>query len=99
MRGFTRLVWRDHDVVVADAAEVDARRLQLADVIVYPPRPTLSAAAALAAETLDELVGCTLVIVGVTGRGWLVRGRRGGYLLVSLNRASRSSALGSPHSE
>ena len=100
MRGFTRMIWRDHTFLLADAAEVTGRRLQLADVIIHPARPTIAAATELAIRTLAELTGCVLVVVGVEGQGWLVR-RRGvdGYVLVPPNRAARSAALGSPQSE
>jgi hypothetical protein len=100
MRGFSRLVWRDHTFLLANAAEVTGRRLQLADVIIHPVRTTVAAATELAIRTLAELTGCVLVIVGVEGHGWLVQARGAdNYVLVPPNRAARSFALGSAQSE
>jgi hypothetical protein len=58
--------------VVAHAGVVDNRVLRLADVIVHPPQPTVIAAVSLAARTMRDLTGCTVVVVAIESYGLLV---------------------------
>jgi hypothetical protein len=62
------------ELVLAITDDLDDGRLQLADVVVLHPRPTVLSAALAAAVTLYRLPGCLLVAVGVETGGCLLCG-------------------------
>jgi hypothetical protein len=70
-----------------------ARWQQLVDVLVIPSAPTSQTAEVLASVTLRTRTGCSLVVVRVSGREWLLSACDGNRIVVPTASGSPAEAI------